>query len=189
MWKNILDVAALNHWRKIEEDLIVQDLGCAISATFARSQGWTMTPIEGELSYARTDPELSRIVAAFRAAGTNELVFDYLEASWECVDNGVLPYIDDITKLGQIEASTEDLAMVAARTWGKRLLISPDCRVALLVTREEHSIIAGPESFVTAAIGKSIREQRATWRQFAASWADERQRSYYNRVADYYERA
>jgi hypothetical protein len=190
MWRGVTDSEALERWRVLEREIIVQDheLGCALNLSYVRSRKWVAAPIEGEMVYPQEDPDLIRVVDALRRWSTRRLVLNWLEAGWDCVDGGMAPYLGEVFKVTETGADEEDLSALSVQTWGNRLLIAPDLGRVLLVTREEHTVVAGPEPFVTAAVGRSLDAQRSSWRTFADSWPDRRQSSHYSRIADYYER-
>jgi len=122
-----------------------------------RKLGWVVVPVESASHF--DDRDILLIEAAAAALGCSNCLAVRIE------------HLDE-PKCYAVALSREDLADFSQQCGlFKYMLLTPEPLFAVLCTTEDYFLVAGPEEFVSAAVGGSIRDAQNAFQRFASDTA------------------
>jgi len=171
--EEVHDSRRINRACEIASELVQHVTSLRLKAVHAL--GWTVVAVESGAHFEQEDA--TRIADAAQTAGSSEIVAIPTEALAG-------------RPAGYRMKPTSEALLEFSRRCGhfNYLLLGTDCRFAVLCTVDDYFLVAGPEQFVSVAVGGDIDAAREDFRAFAGDpeW-EEGQRATLIAVASQYD--
>lgn len=131
-----------------------------INSEWIKSGKYTAVPVESAGHFDESDA--TRLADALQVAGYNEIFAIATEP------------LGDVPHCYKVTVSKEGLVKFShVCSPFNFLLIPEDPKLAVLCTVYDYFLVAGPQAFVEAVVGKGIDSAREEFKNYACSWNDE----------------
>ena len=135
---------------------------------------WVAVPVESSDHF--DEDAIGRLSAALQVAGHNE-----------CLAVATEP-LENIPFCFRVSTSAEGLRALNKAAWFFNFVLFPeDCSCALLCTKSEYYLIAGPKDLVISALGTDLETARLAFRASVEDWLIETMKAGLRAVAERYE--